>query len=155
MMKTLYFERDKKRGQLGTYNWLKDELEELCEALNENNKEFLEAEFADIIAWLASLANIENIDLEKAFLTKIPKLMPQMQNIPLLMSPKITQTNTKQTTSKNRTHKKPQGEPKLLRTLWNVCACESLVGFFALVYCLVSMRLLVLVYTSCSYTMLQ
>ena len=31
MMKTLYFDRDQERGQIGTYNWLRDEIEELGE----------------------------------------------------------------------------------------------------------------------------
>ena len=38
-------------------------LQELKEALHGNNKEALEKEFADVIAWLASLANITDVDL--------------------------------------------------------------------------------------------
>lgn len=33
MMRRLYFHRDSKRGVEGTYNWLKDELEELGKLL--------------------------------------------------------------------------------------------------------------------------
>ena len=88
MMKTLYFERDQKRGEPKTYNWLKDELEELGEALNENNKELLEAEFADVIAWLASLANLKNINLEKTFLTKYPNSCPKCKSSPCVCPPK-------------------------------------------------------------------
>ena len=40
------------------------------EALDVNDKEGLEGEFADVFAWLVSLANITGIDLEKAALTK-------------------------------------------------------------------------------------
>ena len=87
MMKTLYFKRDQKRGQIGTYNWLKDELEELGEALNENNKELLKAEFADVIAWIASLANLKNIDLEKAFLSKYPNSCPKCKSSPCSCPP--------------------------------------------------------------------
>lgn len=70
MMKTLYFVRDKKRGAQDTLNWLKDELDELNEALQDGKIDSIEKEFADVFAWLASLANILNVDLEKAVLKK-------------------------------------------------------------------------------------
>jgi NTP pyrophosphatase (non-canonical NTP hydrolase) len=76
MMKTLYFDRDQKRGKIETYNWLKEEIEELCEALRQNDNKVLEAEFADVIAWLASLANMRNIDLDKASHAKYYCLCP-------------------------------------------------------------------------------
>ena len=63
MMKRLYFHRDSERGVKGTYEWLVDEVKELGEALEGNDKEATEKEFADVIAWLASLANITDIDL--------------------------------------------------------------------------------------------
>jgi NTP pyrophosphatase (non-canonical NTP hydrolase) len=70
MMKRLYFQRDSERGVKGTYEWLADELEELREALEGSEKEAIEKEFADVIAWLASLANITGIDLESAAIKK-------------------------------------------------------------------------------------
>lgn len=70
MMKRIYFHRDSQRGKAGTFNWLKDEVEELSEALNENDQKALENEFADVIAWLASLANVVHVDLEKAATSK-------------------------------------------------------------------------------------
>jgi len=88
MMKNLYFDRDQKRGQLGTYNWLKDEFEELGEALSENDEKALEAEFADVIAWLASLANLKNIDLGKAFLAKYNHFCPKCKSSPCVCAPK-------------------------------------------------------------------
>ena len=67
MMRQLYFKRDKERGIDGTYNWLVDEVAELGEELKKGtDQEATEKEFADVIAWLASLANIIGIDLEKA-----------------------------------------------------------------------------------------
>jgi NTP pyrophosphatase (non-canonical NTP hydrolase) len=65
MMRRIYL-RDSERGVSGTYNWLKDEVKELGEALKTNDKAALESEFADVIAWLASLANVANVDLETA-----------------------------------------------------------------------------------------
>ena len=70
MMKTLYFVRDKKRGEQDTLNWLKGELDELQEALQDGKIDSIEKEFADVFAWLASLANISNVDLEKTVLKK-------------------------------------------------------------------------------------
>jgi NTP pyrophosphatase (non-canonical NTP hydrolase) len=66
MMRRLYFKRDSERGIKGTYDWLVDEVEELKEALEKGDKEETKKEFADVIAWLASLANITGIDLENA-----------------------------------------------------------------------------------------
>jgi NTP pyrophosphatase (non-canonical NTP hydrolase) len=82
MMKRLYFHRDSERGVEGTYNWLVDEVEELWEAIQRNDKEATEKEFADVIAWLASLANIMRIDLEKAAVNKYNGICPKCQQSP-------------------------------------------------------------------------
>ncbi|HLC00473.1 MAG TPA: MazG nucleotide pyrophosphohydrolase domain-containing protein [Candidatus Bathyarchaeia archaeon] len=82
MMKRLYFHRDSERGVKGTYEWLADELQELYEALEEGDKEAAEKEFADVIAWLASLANITGIDLEKAAVNKYSDKCPKCQQSP-------------------------------------------------------------------------
>ena len=77
MMKRLYLHRDSKRGTDGTLDWLVDEVEELREALKENDTKAIENEFADVFAWLASLANSVNIDLEKAALSKYANKCPK------------------------------------------------------------------------------
>jgi NTP pyrophosphatase (non-canonical NTP hydrolase) len=82
MMKHLYYKRDNERGVEGTFNWLVDEVVELGEELKGNNREATEKEFADVIAWLASLANIMGVDLEKAALNKYPHKCPKCQNSP-------------------------------------------------------------------------
>ena len=82
MMKQLYFYRDSKRGIRGTLEWLFDEVEELREALEKGDKKETEEEFADVIAWLASLANIARIDLEKAALEKYPGTCPKCLHSP-------------------------------------------------------------------------
>jgi NTP pyrophosphatase (non-canonical NTP hydrolase) len=82
MMKRLYFKRDFERGVEGTFNWLVDEVEELGEELKGNDREATEKEFADVIAWLASLANIMGIDLEKAALNKYNNKCPKCQSTP-------------------------------------------------------------------------
>ena len=82
MMKQLYFHRDSKRGLKGTYEWLMDEIEELGEALDASDKEVTENEFADVIAWLASLANIIGIDLENAVIKKYNGKCPKCNHSP-------------------------------------------------------------------------
>ena len=83
MMRRLYFKRDSERGVNGTYNWLVDEVAELGEELKKGtDKEATEKEFADVIAWLASLANIMGIDLEKAAITKYNYKCPKCKQSP-------------------------------------------------------------------------
>ena len=81
-MRRLYFHRDSERGVKGTYDWLKDELDELWEALEEKDMKAAEKEFADVIAWLASLANITGINLEKAAINKYNDKCPKCQQSP-------------------------------------------------------------------------
>lgn len=81
-MKTLYFQRDAERGLNGTYEWLMDEVKELGEALTQKNLKAAEKEFADVIAWLASLANVAGIDLEIAAFNKYPGKCPKCQQTP-------------------------------------------------------------------------
>jgi NTP pyrophosphatase (non-canonical NTP hydrolase) len=77
MMRRLYFHRDSARGVAGTYNWLADEVKELGDALNGDCMEELQKEFADVVAWLASLANITGVDLEGATLAKYDNKCPK------------------------------------------------------------------------------
>ena len=82
MMRRLYFHRDSERGVEGTYKWLADELAELGEALKGSDKAAAEKEFADVIAWLASLANITGIDLENTAIKKYNWKCPKCKKLP-------------------------------------------------------------------------
>jgi NTP pyrophosphatase (non-canonical NTP hydrolase) len=82
MMKRLYFHRDSERGVKGTYEWLVDEVKELGETLEEKDKEAAEKECADVFAWLASLANITGINLERATVNKYSGKCPKCQKSP-------------------------------------------------------------------------
>jgi NTP pyrophosphatase (non-canonical NTP hydrolase) len=82
LMRRLYFHRDSERGLTKTLNWLVDEVEELKEALKTPNKKAIEDEFADVIAWLASLANVADIDLERAALNKYDNKCPKCGKMP-------------------------------------------------------------------------
>lgn len=82
MMRRIYFHRDSKRGINGTFDWLMDEVKELGESLKMNDKRALENEFADVLAWLASLANITDVDLEKCALLKYDGKCPKCKRSP-------------------------------------------------------------------------
>ncbi|MDO5552902.1 MAG: MazG nucleotide pyrophosphohydrolase domain-containing protein [Planctomycetia bacterium] len=59
----MYFSKDEARGVDGTFMWLMEEVGELASALREGTAEELGAEFADVIAWLTTIANVRGIDL--------------------------------------------------------------------------------------------
>ena len=77
MMHKIYLHHDSRRGKTKTYEWLKEEIDELGEDLKENDRTALENEFADVLAWLSSLANVVNVDLEKATLSKYDNKCPK------------------------------------------------------------------------------
>jgi NTP pyrophosphatase (non-canonical NTP hydrolase) len=82
MMRRIYFHHDSKRGAEGTYRWLMEEVEELGEAIKREDREALENEFADVLAWLSSLANVVNIELEKAAIAKYNSVCPKCKRVP-------------------------------------------------------------------------
>ena len=82
MMLRIYFHRDSERGAGGTFDWLVDEVKELGDALKEKNTKATEDEFADVLAWLASLANVVNVDLEKVAMAKYNNRCPKCGQTP-------------------------------------------------------------------------
>jgi len=66
----MYFEKDSQRGLYGTFTWLVEEVGELAEALLSGNKDSIEEEIADVLAWTISIANLTNIDVEEALRKK-------------------------------------------------------------------------------------
>jgi NTP pyrophosphatase (non-canonical NTP hydrolase) len=74
LMKELFFHQDQKRGILATFSWLVEEIGELARTLRQKelNKAEISDEMADIFAWLSSLANLLDIDLEEACYKKYP-----------------------------------------------------------------------------------
>jgi len=70
LMREYYYKRDSERGLHATFTWLVEEVGELAEAILNNDRKDLEEEVADVLAWLASIANLSGISLEKAFKEK-------------------------------------------------------------------------------------
>jgi NTP pyrophosphatase (non-canonical NTP hydrolase) len=62
-----YEKRDRQRGVPRTFMWFVEEVGELSTALvSRKDRRNMEEEFADVFAWLCTLANITDVDLEKA-----------------------------------------------------------------------------------------
>ena len=61
-----YEKRDRQRGIPTTFMWFVEEVGELATALASSDKDNKEEEFADVFAWLCTLANISDVDIEKA-----------------------------------------------------------------------------------------
>ena len=61
-----YEKRDRQRGIPATFMWFIEEVGELATALASEDQKNKEDEFADVLAWLCTLANISDVDLENA-----------------------------------------------------------------------------------------
>ncbi len=61
-----YGERDRARGVPATVAWLAEELGELAQAVRKGSRAEQEHEFADVLAWVATLANQLGVDLAQA-----------------------------------------------------------------------------------------
>ena len=70
LIETMYSSKDEARGVEGTFMWLMEEIGELSSALREGTRAEVATEFADVLAWLVTIANVANIDLEQAVLDK-------------------------------------------------------------------------------------
>jgi NTP pyrophosphatase (non-canonical NTP hydrolase) len=63
----MYSHNDRVRGPAKTFLWFAEEVGELASALaKRDDPQNLQEEFADVLAWLVTLANVENVDLEDA-----------------------------------------------------------------------------------------
>jgi len=78
----IYYERDSARGLEGTHMWFAEEIGELTRALRRGQREELEGEFADVLAWLATLASIAGVDLEQAAVDKYAHGCPRCESVP-------------------------------------------------------------------------
>lgn len=73
-IKDKYYATDVARGTPATWMWFTEEIGELASALaGKTDQPNVEEEFADVIAWLCTLANINNVDLAAAIEKKYLK----------------------------------------------------------------------------------
>ena len=70
LIRRMYLEKDVARGIDGTFMWLIEEIGELATALRDQTLEEQSAEFADVLAWLVTIANVAGVDLTEAVTRK-------------------------------------------------------------------------------------
>ena len=95
LIREMYFDKDVARGIPATFMWLIEEVGELSTALRETSPEEaarvtpaelekrrtnLKAEFADVLAWLTTIANVAEVDLGQAIAEKYGSGCPGCQD---------------------------------------------------------------------------
>jgi NTP pyrophosphatase (non-canonical NTP hydrolase) len=66
LMRETYGARDGARGVDGTFRWLTEEVGELARAIRTGEEAERRLELSDVLAWVASLANLLEVDLDEA-----------------------------------------------------------------------------------------
>lgn len=66
LIRDMYFRKDAERGIDGTFMWLMEEVGELAAALRDGSHQDKSEEFADVLAWLTTIANVAGVDLSEA-----------------------------------------------------------------------------------------
>ena len=70
LIRVMYSSKDAERGIDGTFMWFMEEVGELAATLREGDRQETAREFADVLAWLVTLANIAGVDLSTAMREK-------------------------------------------------------------------------------------
>ena len=70
LIRRMYYEKDVRRGIDGTFMWLMEEIGELAAALRTGEADACREEFADVLAWLTTIANVAGVDLTEAIASK-------------------------------------------------------------------------------------
>lgn len=92
LIKEMYYDKDVARGVAGTFLWFMEEVGELSSALRQCSassdqdesqsvaqRQNLQEEFADVLAWLATMANVMDVDLNRAVAEKYGSGCPGCQ----------------------------------------------------------------------------
>ncbi len=82
-IESIYGAKDRARGLASTYMWFAEEVGELTRALRRgDDPQNLEEEFADVLAWLSTLASMQGVDLEAVAQRKYGEGCPYCQATP-------------------------------------------------------------------------
>lgn len=81
-IRTMFGAKDSARGLEGTFMWFMEEVGELSAALRGGSQPERLLEFADVLAWLATLANIAGVSLEEAMRAKYGHGCPTCRQSP-------------------------------------------------------------------------
>jgi NTP pyrophosphatase (non-canonical NTP hydrolase) len=82
VIRDTYGAKDRRRGLDGTFMWFMEEVGELAAALRSGTEAERAQEFADVLAWLATLANNAGVDLEAAVRAKYGGGCPGCRQVP-------------------------------------------------------------------------
>ena len=82
LIESIYGEKDLARGTAGTFMWFAEEVGELARALKKGDREELEGEFADVLAWLTTLASMHGVELSQAAAKKYASGCPRCHKVP-------------------------------------------------------------------------
>jgi len=66
LIERMYSAKDRARGAPATFLWLVEEVGELAAAIAEGTDDEKALEFADVLTWLVTLANVEGVNLTEA-----------------------------------------------------------------------------------------
>src|SRR2546421_3034801 len=86
LIRDTYGAKDARRGVEGTFMWFTQEVGELATALRSGSPAERAAEFADVLAWLVTLANNVGVDLDKAVAAKYGDGCPGCGKVPCVCS---------------------------------------------------------------------
>ena len=82
LIRRMYHAKDEARGMEATFMWLVEEFGELATALRRGTPQQRAEEFADVLAWLATIANVAGVDLEQAVTDKYAGGCPGCGEVP-------------------------------------------------------------------------
>jgi NTP pyrophosphatase (non-canonical NTP hydrolase) len=82
LIRDQFGEKDARRGIPGNFMWFLEEVGELSAALRSETVENQNLEFADVLAWLMSLANTAGVDLDAAMQRKYGTGCPRCSRTP-------------------------------------------------------------------------
>ncbi len=86
----IYLEKDRRRGVEADFRWFVEEVGELAKAMRGDDPAHLAAEFADVLAWLATLASLTGISLEEA-VRKYAEGCPKCRQTPCVCRNRLIQ----------------------------------------------------------------
>ena len=82
LIESVYLEKDRSRGIPANVAWLMEEVGELSRALRKGDEQEIAGEFADVLAWLCTLASIAGVDLERVAAAKYAHGCPKCGETP-------------------------------------------------------------------------
>ena len=82
LIERIYGPKDSARGTAGSFMWFSEEVGELSRALRRGRREELEGEFADVLAWLCTLASMHGVDVQAVAAAKYAAGCPRCHATP-------------------------------------------------------------------------